>query len=269
MNSITKDVKIFLDDLGLFKLPIDLQEICRKLKINYDEHPFDGFEGLLLVEGGNQLIGVSSKILEKSRKLFTCAHELGHYHYDLVADGIFKCNKDDIGYGKQQIGAKEVRANSFASELLLPSEFFFHDIKSAQPSWDVIGKLATKYGTSLQATASRYVNLAPYTCWLVVAKGGKLQRFVKADQNEFLVDLNSPYKSPKTKATDWMTVSADNWLYANRRTKEKELLLWPLPENQYGESLMLVWDEGDSLQEGEFDFDDDGRDEDDDRFSYD
>lgn len=265
MISITKDVKIFLDDLGLFKLPIDLQEICRKLKINYDEHPFDGFEGLLLVEGGNQFIGVSSKILEKSRKAFTCAHELGHYHYDLITDGIFKCNKDDIGYGKQQIGTGEVRANLFASELLLPTEFFFNDIKNAKPSWELVTNLATKYGTSLQATASRYVNLTPHTCWLVVARGGKLQRFVKADHNEFLIDLNSPYKSPKIKTTDWMTVSADNWLYASRKTREKELLLWPIPENQYGESLMLIWDEGDGLQEEEYDSDD-GGDDDDDRF---
>lgn len=265
---ISKDAKEFLEDLALYKVPVLPKEICRKLKITYDEQPYTGFDGLLLVEGETQLIGVSSKISEESRKTFTCAHELGHYYYDLSKGGLIRCNRDDLGYGKQQLDEKEKRANQFASELLLPAEFFLNDIKNKKPSWDLIQSLALKYETSLQATVSRYVNLSHHSCWLVIGKGGKLQRFVKADHNEFLIDLNSPYKPPKTKATDWLTVSADNWLYANRRTKEKELLLWPLPENQYGESLMLVWDEGDSLQNEEFDADDD-RDDDDDRFSYD
>ncbi len=263
---IPKHVKEFLEDIDLYRVPVFPKEICRKLKIVYDEQPFSGFDGLLLVEGETQLIGVSSKISEESRKTFTCAHELGHYYYDLSTGGIIRCNRDDLGYGKQQLDAKEIRANQFASELLLPTEFFLKDIKGQKPSWDLVQSLSAKYQTSLQATIARFVNLTHQSCWLVVSKAGKLQRYVMADHNEFRIDLNSPYKPPKIKSTDWMTVAADNWLYPNRRTHGKELLLWPLPENQYGESLMLLWDEGDSLQEEDYDSDDG---EDDDRFSYD
>jgi len=267
---ISKHAKELLEDLDLYSLPVKPKEVCKKLKITYDEQPYSGFDGLLLVDGENQLIGVSSNIVEETRKTFTCAHELGHYYYDLTKDGLIKCNRDDLGYGKQQLNEIEKRANQFASELLLPSEFFLTDIKDKLPSWELIQKLTLKYETSLQATVSRYVNLTHHTCWLIVGKGGRLQRFVKADYNEFLVDLNSPYKPPKSKTSDWITVSADNWLYANRRTTGKELLLWPLPENQYGESLILAWDEGDSLQEGEYDSDENWDDDDDngDRFSF-
>jgi len=258
--SISKHAKELLEDLSLYSVPVNPKEICRKLQITYDEQPFSGFDGLLLVDGDKQLIGVSSNIAEESRKAFTCAHELGHYYYDLSKGGSIRCSRDDLGYGKQQLSDIEKRANKFASELLLPNDFFLNDIKNKKPSWDLIQQLAIKYETSLQATASRFVNLSHHACWIVVARAGKLQRFVKADYNEFLVDLSSPYKAAKTKAVDWMTVSANNWLYPNRRTYGKELLLWPLPENQYGESIMLLWDEGDSLQEEEYDSDDDDRD---------
>ncbi len=264
---IGQHAKELLEDLGLYSVPVDPKQICKKLNITYDEQPFSGFDGLLLIDGDQQLIGVSSKLNEESRKTFTAAHELGHYYYDIGSGGLIKCNRDDLGYGKHQLNEKEKRANQFASELLLPSEFFQKDIQHKNPSWDHIQKLSAKYGTSLQATATRYVNLTHHSCWIVVAKGGKLQRFVKADHNEFLIDLNSPYKAPKAKSNDWITVAADNWLYENRRTHGKELSLWPLPENQYGESLMLLWDEGDSLQKDYDDSDDDFND-DDDRYRF-
>jgi len=262
--TITEDAKGLLEDLDLYSVPVNPREVCKKLKITYDEQPFSGFDGLLLVEGDRQLIGVSSKILEVTRKAFTCAHELGHYYYDLSAGGLIRCNRDDLGYGKQQLAEMEKRANQFASELLLPAEYFLKDIAKQEPSWRLVQQLAEKYKTSLQATITRYVNLTHHSCWLVVARAGKLQRFVKAEHNEFLIDLSGRWKGTTTDTADWLNVSADNWLYANRRTKEKELLLWPLPENQYGESLMLLWDQNNALQEEAYVSEDDDRDHEDD-----
>lgn len=252
---VSAHAKELLEDLDLYRAPVIPKEICRKLKIEYDEQPYSGFDGLLLVDGDRQLIGVSSSLGEESRKTFTCAHELGHYYYDIGAGGIIKCNRDDLGYGKQQLNEREKRANLFASELLLPTEFFLKDIQNKKPSWDLIQQLTTKYGTSLQATATRFVNLTHHSCWIVIARAGKLQRFVKADQNDFLIDLNNVYRPSKNKSSDWLTVAADNWLYSNRKTAGRELLLSPLNENQYGDSLMLLWDEGDSLLDEEYDSD--------------
>lgn len=263
---ISKDAKELLQDLDMYQVPVLPKEICRKLKITYDEQPFSGFDGLLLVDGDRQLIGVSSKLNEETRKTYTCAHELGHYQYDITSGGLIKCNRDDLGYGRQQLDEKEKRANKFASELLLPAEFFLRDIGKKEPSWDLIQGLASKYGTSLQATATRFVNLTHHTCWVVVAKAGKLQRFIKADHNDFLIDLASTYRPSMNKTSDWVPVAADSWLYENGRTRGKELLIWPLVENQYGETVMLLWDYGNSLQE-EFDEDDTDRDDDDDGYS--
>lgn len=245
--NIAKNAKELLEDLNLHQVPVCPKEVCRKLGIVYDEQPYSGFDGLLLVDGDNQLIGVSSDLKEETRKIYTCAHELGHYYYDIGSGGLIKCNRDDLGYGKQSLNEKENRANQFASELLLPADFFSEDIKNKEPSWDLIQSLASKYGTSLQATATRFVNLTHHTCWIVIARKGKLQRFVKSNFNDFLVDLNNIFKPSKNKALDWLSVTAENWLYENHKTRGKELLLWPLTENRYGETLMLLWDCENSL----------------------
>lgn len=264
MKKIIADAKQLLLDVNLFKAPINPIEVCEKLDIIYDEKPYDGFDGTLMVTPSSQLIGVSSKIREQGRKYFTCAHEIGHYHYDLGDINTFKCTRDDTGFGKQKLPDKEIRANTFASELLMPQELFANELKNQKPSWAVIETLATKFGASLQATANRFVRLAGHTCWLVVVKNGKLQRFTKADHNDFAPDLNGTFKVPKTVPTDWQTTLADSWLYSNRKTSGKEILYWPLKENQYGESLVLLWDSENALLEDDYEeTDDDGYGDDD------
>ena len=143
----------------------------------------------------------------------------------------------------------------------MPQELFTKESKNQEPSWSLIEALADKFKASLQATANRYVKLSDHTCWLVVVKNGKLQRFIKAEDNDFAPDLNGAFKVPKTIPSDWQTTYADSWLYSNKKTKGKEILYWPLKENQYGESLVLLWDSDNVLHEDSNDDDDEGYDD--------
>lgn len=268
MKKIIADAKQLLVDVDLFKAPINPIEVCQKLDIIYDEKAYTGFDGIFMATASRQLIGVNSNIKEQGRKNFTCAHEIGHYHYDLTQDGaLIKCTRDDTGFGKQKLPDKEVRANSFASELLMPQDLFTKELNNQKPSWSAIETLAAKFGASLQAAAHRFVRLSGHTCWLVVVKNGKLQRFTKADHNDFAPDLNGTFRVPKTVPADWQTTLATSWLYSNKKTNGKEILYWPLKENQYGESLVLLWDSDNILLEDNYEEseDDDGYGNDDDR----
>lgn len=258
-NDIRLDVKQLLEDINLYRIPVNPKEVCKKLQIVYDERPYVGFEGILLVEGGTQTIGVSTKIESEERKSFTCAHELGHYHYDIKGDELtIKCTRDDVGYGKQKINEMEMRANQFGSELLMPTDFILEDIKNVSPSFDVIKSLAKKYKTSLQVAANKFVSLTHHTCWIVVAKDGKLQRFTKADHNEFLIDLSRSFRPQKRSNTNqWLKVTADNWLYPSYRTRNKFLHYTFMAQNSYGENMFLLWDQGDTLLNEETDEDQD------------
>jgi hypothetical protein len=267
MINIAQDAKQLLVDFSLYRVPVNPVEVCKKLSIEYDEKPYEGFDGTLLVVGDRQLIGVSSKIKDAGRRAFTCAHELGHAHYDLESAKAFHCTRDDVGHGKQKLDEKEVRANEFASELLMPKDLFLAGIQKQEPSWDLLKSLSKTYQTSLQATANRFIKLTHHTCWLIVVKDGVLHRFTKADHNDFAPHLKTSFKPPKSPLHDFRETFAESWLYAGRKTKNKKLFYCALSENQYGECPVLLWDRGNVLlneeyQKDEFDEELDRRDDD-------
>jgi hypothetical protein len=268
MISVEQDAKQLLTDLFLYKFPVDPIEICRKLNIMYDEQPYEGFDGAILIIGDRQLIGVSSRIKDSGRKSFTCAHELGHAHYDI---GTFQCTRDDVGYGKSKTDVKELRANEFASELLLPKDLFLGQIGKQEPSWKLLQKLSKTFQTSLQATTNRFVKLTHHTCWLVVVKNKIIQRFTKADHNDFSLHIRQSFKPPRTNPGGFKDTLADSWIYGSRKTNYKKLLYWPLPENQYGESPVLLWDRDNVLLNDEYlqdEFDDELARREDDTYRY-
>jgi len=267
MKSVGEDAKQLLQDFSLYQIPVDPIKLCGKLNITYDEKPYEAFDGTLIVVGESQTIGVSSNIKDAGRKAFTCAHEIGHYQYDLGSSQSFHCTRDDVGYGKSKLAQMEIRANEFASELLLPKDLFLSQVKKQEPSWEVLQRLSQDFRTSLQATTSRFVKLTHHTCWLVVVREGAIQRFTKADHNEFMLQVSKSFKPPKTNPGRFQETLADSWVYGNRKTKNKKLLYWALPENQYGECPVLLWDRTNVLLNDEFqgdEFDDEKSQRDDD-----
>lgn len=256
--NISEDAKHLLQDFGLYKLPVNPIKVTEALGVEYIEKKHDGFEGTLVVMGNDAVISVNSNIKDAGRKAFTCAHELGHYQYDISSQNSFQCTREDTTSeaSKNKLAPIEIRANEFASELLMPREFFLKEIGQQEPSWDLIKNLSEKFETSLQAAASRYVKLSPQLCWLIIGKNGKLYRYTKADYNDFHINLDSTLRSVKG-LQGWQESSANLWLYDHWKIRNKKLFYWQLGENQYGENLVLLWDEGNTLLEDSFELSDD------------
>ncbi|WP_127718249.1 ImmA/IrrE family metallo-endopeptidase [Halobacteriovorax sp. HLS] len=256
--SIDKDVKYLLEDFGLYQVPVDPVKVAEALGVVYVEKKHEGFEGTLVVMGNDAVISVNSNMKDEGRKAFTCAHELGHYQYDINSQKSFQCTREDTTFeaSKNKLAPMEIRANEFASELLMPREFFLKEIGQKEPSWELIKDLSKKFGASLQATASRYVKLSSHTCWLVVTKNSKLHRYTKAEYNDFHINLDSTLRSIKG-VQGWQESSAHLWLYDHWKIRNKQLLYWQLGENQYGDNLVLLWDEGNSLLEDSFELSED------------
>ena len=252
IKSVVANAKELLTSLSLYQLPVDPVVVCKKLEIIYDEQPYEGFDGCLIVMGDKQLIGVNSGIIESGRKAFTCAHELGHAYYDVELATSFHCTRDDVGYGRQKLEPIEVRANEFASELLLPQELFLKEIGKSDPSWKLLSDLSRRFGTSLQATANRFVKLSHHSCWLVVVKDGVIQRYTKADHNDFAPQVQKSFKPPTIDPGEFRETFASSWLYNSHKIKNKKILFWPLPKNRYQESPILLWDKGNSLLNDNF-----------------
>lgn len=236
------EVQQLLEDLDLFKLPVVPKDVCRQLDVEYREYQYEGIEGTLIVLGSRQIIGVNAHNKETSRKAFSCAHELGHYYYDL-ADGTssFACSPEDITNINPN-NPRELRANQFAAELLMPRKLFEPLIQDEQPSWDLITKLANHCGTSIQATTQRYVELTPHHCWFAILREGKVWRYQKQARSPYHLSTKELPVSWKNIYPGWREVPANIWMGRGRHTRGRKLSQAYLPENSYGETLVLLWD---------------------------
>lgn len=252
-----------LDDVGITTFPVVPQEICNRLKINYFEQPFDGFEGTILfgTEVGT-IIGVNSNIAEQGRKNFTCAHELGHYCMDFGTTQ--KCAKADMESYRKSIREIEGRANRFASELIFPRSFVPANLLSADPDWDTIRNLSTLAQASLQASANRFIDLTYQPCALIVTENGRITYARHSRSFAGMVDITSRGVSKSSTAhaahtgasfdNEFVVIKADIWLPSNRKTRQTEILEWSLPKNSYGQVLTLLWnDSEEDFEEAESD----------------
>lgn len=113
--------------------------------------------GALRKEGGRWVIYVNRGDSQQ-RKLFTVAHELGHYfvHRDLCdefVDGQLVSRDEQDRYA-----AKELEANEFAGNLIMP-EARVRERVAGQVTADTLQSLAKSFGVSTLAMETRLRNL--------------------------------------------------------------------------------------------------------------
>ena len=129
-----------------------------------------GCEALLVGRGDRAIITVRKDSF-RPRQRFSVGHELGHWMRDRgnVAYGCFKA---DLNHSNKP-RTRERRANRFASDLLLPPRIF--DPLARDRSLDLVTlrELATRFQTSLTATAIRLVRRGSFPAVLASYKAGR------------------------------------------------------------------------------------------------
>lgn len=151
--------------LALFRYKtgrVDVFEIAKQLDIDVREMelPSD-VSGLIKRKGkdGQPVMAINDGH-GKERKRFTAAHEIGHFllhvldplHVD-AAQLYFRGPKTS-----EVPDVREIQANAFAAELLMPAVSLLEDLKhgvAMDGSSDLVPKLAKKYEVSEQAMAIR------------------------------------------------------------------------------------------------------------------
>lgn len=105
--------------------PVPLDRIARAAGAIVQYAPFDGeLSGMAFIKNGQAMIGVNS-LHAPTRKRFTLAHELGHvilHRHVLEAEGVHVdkgvLRRDTLA--SQGTDDREIEANNFAAELLIP-----------------------------------------------------------------------------------------------------------------------------------------------------
>lgn len=152
------------------RAPVPIEKLAAILGVEIRYRPFSGELYGMVHRGrdGSAVIGVNSSDAT-SRQRFTVAHELGHLllHEDtsLHIDERFPIGLRTRISGLA-VDEREVEANQFAAELLMPLEFVRKDVDFLRGT-DVdvaIAKLARKYKVSIEAmtirlSALRFVEL--------------------------------------------------------------------------------------------------------------
>jgi len=146
---------------------VDLYDLAQKLELEIVEVDSKSFDGALL-RSGTRFSGrvlVRSGIREAGRKRFTIAHEIGHYV--LHRDQQTSCSPREIEGWKEGQPLPEREADTFASELLLPTTEVAHHVNKRWPSMEVVGDIASHFGASMMAAGRRFCDVAPQQCALV------------------------------------------------------------------------------------------------------
>jgi len=183
-------VKRVLDDLNISSHKdlqlLDLIALERGALVQYGL--LDGAEARLAVGNRKAVITISHTVTHPRRKRFSIAHELGHWEMHRWESILALCTKMDINEGRARSAksSKEQQANQFASELLLPGQFFEPLCKEKDPSLDLVTELSDVFDVSLTATAIRYMNFCDEPCAVVFSQGGFIKWFQGSQEFEEL-----------------------------------------------------------------------------------
>lgn len=162
MSKKAKETAIKILDRFGSKIPIDIDEIIKAhgIEVFEDDEMSTSISGILMIK--SESVGAMVNLFHPEvRKRFTLAHELGHYLMHRRKSNLFVDEFAVLYRGlrpEEGVDPREVEANVFAAELLMPEDAIKTDVE-ADPSRaksDVaIRKLAARYGVSVMAMKYR------------------------------------------------------------------------------------------------------------------
>jgi len=155
-----------LHDAKITKAPVPVEKLAQLVGASLRYEPFEGqMSGMVhRHKRGFSVIGVNSSH-PRTRGRFTIAHELGHLllHTD---DDLHVDERFPIGFRSDAsslaIDNKEIEANQFAAELLMPLALLQLEVEKLASELDVdeaIMVLAKRFDVSLQAMTVRLTAL--------------------------------------------------------------------------------------------------------------
>jgi len=162
-KEITKEADQLLSKSKITVPRVPVLDIAKSLGIKVRLGPLpDDLSGFLVHEKGAVFIGVNS-LHPKPRQAFTVAHELGHFHLHPSSNFVdrkliyFRDSKS-----ASAVDQREIQANQFAADLLMPERFLQRALKGQSVDLedeDRLSALAKNFGVSIQALMFRLLNL--------------------------------------------------------------------------------------------------------------
>ena len=169
----------------------DLTQVLAPLRLGVRETEASSFEGLLVCrkDRSRGSIAVSTGIRELGRKRFTICHEIGHFV--LPGHGESGCSAPDIEAWNSASSTKEIEANRFASEILLPTRLIYPVVEKKKATIALAKEISGDFETSLTAAAYKMVRVTNEACALVWSWRGRIKWFAKSDSFFGFIDRSA------------------------------------------------------------------------------
>lgn len=164
-----------LDTLGITDpKDLDIEAIAFYCGATVLYERLTGCEANIVGAGDRAIITVNSDSLP-GRQRFSAGHELGHWMRDR-GQSAFGCTLNQITV-EWSSSNPETRANTFASDLLLPKRLFVPLAENKPINLETLFALAKTFRTSLTATAIKLVELGSYPAMAVYYENGTRKWF--------------------------------------------------------------------------------------------
>lgn len=160
------DAEELLQSLGIEgPEEIDLEAIAFDQGVSIKSRQLRGCEARIVGRQDRAIISIDERV-NPSRRRFSIAHELGHWHHH--HGRALACRADDIGNPRQHVTNPERIADNYAANLLMPG-FLFEPIarQLEQVGVHATRELAERFRTSLTSTAIRLVERGPELSFIV------------------------------------------------------------------------------------------------------
>ena len=174
---VRAEANILLDELGVTTYPIDPDAIARQKEVVVQDVPGfpDGVYGALCRKDSRFEILVSDRCPNEGMRRFSVSHELGHYMLPGHVDEMFRKSDELIpstGGHYRRKDRFELEADTFASELLVPTRFARQIVRAGRPTLESIITLSETFNVSLVAAAIRTVELTDEAMAIVLSHDG-------------------------------------------------------------------------------------------------
>ncbi|MEK7996513.1 MAG: ImmA/IrrE family metallo-endopeptidase [Planctomycetota bacterium] len=201
-----------------------LKDVASSIGLSIKEVEAKTFDGALVRVAGKPLgkVVINSDIREEGRRLFTLAHEIGHYVLPAHSKTRALCRTRDVQNWAPGLPARELEANRFAAEILMPAALILNELRM-EPSLRVVRLIASRFHTSLTASAYRLAELSSYRIAVVWSSSGRRVWYQTSEEFGRAVELGPV--SPESFAGDCFrddtvadhpeSVPAAAWLYEN------------------------------------------------------
>jgi Zn-dependent peptidase ImmA (M78 family) len=213
-------------------VPVEVEPIARRVGIaTFGDLMREGAASALIVDGDASARAIlCAPTLSPQRRRFAIAHQLGHFLLGERHDR--HCTARDLGENRRDTPQRktEMQANRFAAGLLMPKPVFAPFVAGlGKPGIAQLPTIAAVYGVTLEAAASRYLDLSQAMCAFVFVKNGVV-RYARGARTFPALAVGpgdaAPSHSAATQAKPaWAPADVRDWITLPREARPPKLTL--------------------------------------------